>query len=189
MNVMNFFLYSPFGNALFHIILGILAGIIIFPNFKKKIHIILLTAVVMEFITDGAHLINGNLTHNLIFMMQLPLLILFLGYTFNKRGLVHISFLMLGNSISHMFSDTVWEGGTITPLYPFTSQTYGWNYSLSIGGISGASLAFFILLALLFTMRIAEEIMEKRERKIIRSPGLPPAPTGRRGGDTVFPPS
>ncbi len=185
MNVLNFLLNNPLGNAMFQIILGIVGGIIVIPHIRKKLPMILLFALIMEIVIDGAHLANKDITHNLFFMLQLPLIFFFFGYTFNNRKLSTLSVLFLANSFAHMISDTAFEGGTITPLYPFSSQTYGWNFSLSFLGLHGAALAIFIMLSVWFTLRIVEMWME-REEKLILFPSPPPARIGKKGGDTTF---
>lgn len=185
MNVLNLLLNTPI-NAIFQILLGIVGGVFIFPNARKRIHIILLAAIIMEIVIDGAHLINKNITHNLFFMLQLPLILFFFGYTFKYKRIINVSLLFLANSMAHFISDTALEGGTIEPLYPFSSQIYGWNYSLNFLGLHGASLGLFILIMIWVIMRLVEE---KIENGTIQAPSLHPDRIGKRVLDKVFPPS
>ena len=185
MNILNLLLDTPL-NAIFQILLGIIGGVVIFPNARKRIHIIILAAIIMEIVIDGAHLINKNITHNLFFMLQLPLILFFFGYTFNYKRIINVSFLFLANSISHFISDTAFENSVIVPLYPFSSQIYRWNYSLNFLGLHGAPLALFILLMIWVIMRLGEE---KLEKGTIGVPSLHPARIGKRVLDKASPPS
>lgn len=187
MNVWNFFLATSYGNFLFQVLLGILGGIIVFPRIRKRWLIILLSALIMEVVIDSAHLINKDLTHNFFFTLQLPLIFFFFGYVFYNKKLMRGSIIFLLNSFAHMISDTAFEGGTITPLYPFSSQTYGWNEGLSFLGIHGAYLGLLILLLVWLSLRVVAIWLD--EGRITLFPSPPPARIGKRAGDIVSPPS
>ena len=160
MDILSFLLNNPFGNILWHILLGIMVGIIIFPN-RKKIPTILLWAVLFEGIIDGAHLINPAITHNLFFMLQLPLFIFFIGYAFlNSRRWMNFALLFLANTFSHLISDSAFEGGSLYILYPFSSQAYTWNGSLGFAGIRGALFGVTVLAMVLLVLKVVEMIIQ-----------------------------
>ncbi len=161
MDILTFLLDNPFGNVLWHILLGVLTGVIIFSN-RKNILTILFWSIAFEFIIDGAHLINPAITHNLFFMLQLPLFIFFIGYVFfNSAKWMNFALLFLANTFSHLVSDSAFEGGSLYILYPFSTQAYTWNSTLGFAGIHGALFGVTVLAMVLLVLKFVEMAIQR----------------------------
>ncbi len=151
MDISWFLLETSFGNIMWHIFLGFLAGIIILPKRRGKIYFALLMGILMEAITDGAHLLNKDLTHNLLFFWQIPLTLILLDYIFdNRKRFMPLFLTIFGINLTHFFSDAVLEGDSLAIFYPITPQWYAFKISVyGINGTTFSTIALFIIFAIL----------------------------------------
>ncbi|OYT60667.1 hypothetical protein B6U71_00435 [Euryarchaeota archaeon ex4484_178] len=135
---------TSLGNIVWHLILGIIVSIFILHRMRNGWLIAITLPLFMELIIDGFHLINKNLTHNLIVLWQIPLILLLLDYMYDEnRKYTHIFLSIFGISLTHLFSDAVLEGDSVSIFYPFTAQTYA--YRTSVAGINAALLGALLL--------------------------------------------
>ncbi len=153
MNVLSYFLLEiSVGNIMWHILLGFLAGIIILPKRRGKIYGALILSIIMEAITDGAHLVNKDITHNMIFFLQIPLALILFEYIFDAKGRHMPLFLtILGINLTHFFSDAVLEGDSLAIFYPLTPQWY--TFRTTVYGINAtllSAIALFAIFGLLY---------------------------------------
>ncbi len=153
MNVLSYFLLeTSVGNIMWHILLGFLAGIIILPKRRGKIYGALILSIIMEAITDGAHLVNKDITHNMIFFLQIPLALILFEYIFDAKGRHMPLFLtILGINLTHFFSDAVLEGDDLAIFYPLTPQWY--TFRTTVYGINAtllSAIALFAIFGLLY---------------------------------------
>ncbi|AGB04491.1 hypothetical protein AciM339_0607 [Aciduliprofundum sp. MAR08-339] len=153
MNVLSYFLLeTSVGNIMWHILLGFLAGIIILPKRRGKIYGALILSIIMEAITDGAHLVNKDITHNMIFFLQIPLALILFEYIFDAKGRHMPLFLtILGINLTHFFSDAVLEGDSLAIFYPLTPQWY--TFRTTVYGINAtllSAIALFAIFGLLY---------------------------------------
>ncbi len=148
MNVLSYFLLeTSAGNIMWHILLGFLAGIIILPKRRGKIYGALILSIIMEAITDGAHLVNKDITHNMIFFLQIPLALILFEYIFDAKGRHMPLFLtILGINLTHFFSDAVLEGDNLAIFYPLTPQWY--TFRTTVYGINATLLSSIVLFAI-----------------------------------------
>ncbi len=148
MNASWLLLETSVGNIIWHILLGFLAGIIILPKGRGKYVSALFIAIIMEAITDGAHLINKDLTHNLIFFWQIPLALILVDYIYDtSRKFMPLLLTIFGINLFHLFSDAVLEGDNLAIFYPISSQWY--VYKAAILGMNGAVLATILVFAIM----------------------------------------
>ncbi|NPA75058.1 MAG: hypothetical protein GXO25_03120 [Euryarchaeota archaeon] len=139
-------------DAIMHVVLAAIAMTILFHK-KTSPFTILLISIIMEVITDGAHIVNKNYTHNIFFFIELPLMIMLAGYITNKGWLESISLLMLAANITHLIMDAAIEGGTLALYYPVYSGVYSWDFTVLGSKILGGLTAWIgIIMAMKLTM-------------------------------------
>ena len=182
MTIIDFLLWNPIGNITLHILIGLAVGMFIIPIKSRSVfRNIFIFSVAVEGIIDGAHLYNASLTHNFMFMIELPLVAILIGYLYSSRTLQINALLFLSMTFSHMIIDCAFEGTAIMLFYPFSTQTYVW--SLKIGGntaLSAIILWISVLMAIaIVEKRIAGHGEKERTKKLIRLPTPLPYPTGR----------
>ena len=141
-------------DAILHVLFAILALLIVYPNWKRNLHWIIIFAVLMEIITDGSHIVNKSITHNIFFFIEAPLFILFAGYVLKDSRLGQISMLLLSTNLTHLLMDLFYEGDSIQMYYPVLSTWYSVPPSYA-----GFQVGFPILLILLFPIAIASRNM------------------------------
>ena len=132
-------------DAVMHILLATLAMAFLFHG-KNSIYKLFILSVILEFVTDRAHLVNKNITHNIFFFVEIPLLLLLVGYFTNKKGLEGFSLLILATNITHLIMDTAMEGGSVALYYPAYSGTYTWGISVMGSAELGGFLTWVIVL-------------------------------------------
>ena len=156
-------------DAILHVIFAFIAMIIIYPSWKEKIPHLLAFAIIMEFVIDGAHLVNKSITHNIFFFVEVPLFMLFAGYLFRDRKMGTFSLLLLANNLTHMFMDLFYEGDAMQIYYPF------WNTWYSVPSqYLGAAWGTTMLLIFIIPMAI---FTRERWKRPTPPPTLPPYPT------------
>ncbi len=132
-------------DAILHVLLATLAMIIVYPLWKNKIPQLLLFAIIMEFIIDGAHLVNKSITHNIFFFLETPLFIFLTGYIFKDFKLETFSTLLLANNLSHMLMDLFYEGDSMQIYYPICSTWYSVPHPY-LGVFWGTAILLLLLL-------------------------------------------
>ncbi|EDY35141.1 hypothetical protein ABOONEI_2683 [Aciduliprofundum boonei T469] len=153
MNVSWFLLETSVGNIMWHIFLGFLAGILLLPKRRGKFVSALILAIIMEAITDGAHLVNKDITHNLIFFWQLPLALILIDYIYDSRKrFMPLLLTIFGINMTHIYSDAILEGDNLAIFYPISSQWYA--YRTTIFGMNAAILGTIIFLATMAVLYI-----------------------------------
>jgi hypothetical protein len=146
MNASWFLLETSVGNIIWHIVLGFLVGILILPKRRGKLARALLLAIIMEAITDGAHLVNKDITHNIIFFWQIPLALILIDYIYDENKRFAPLFLSIfGINMTHIFSDGVLEGDQLAIFYPLSTQWYA--FKSTIFGIDARIIATVVFLA------------------------------------------
>ncbi len=155
-------------DAILHVIFATLAMIIVYPRWSEKFWNILGFSIIMELITDGAHLITKSITHNIFFFVELPLAILLVGYIYSNRKLENFSILMLATNLTHMTMDLFWEGDKMQIYYPISSTWY--SVPINYAGFMHGAL---VLLILLLPLAIGERGLW---RKPTQPPTFPPYP-------------
>ncbi len=139
------FMETSLGNVIWHILLGLFVAIFMLRGVKNRWLLTLILPLLMEFMIDGAHLVNKNLTHNFLVLWQIPLLMILLDYMYDEnRKYMPVFLTIFGISLTHMFSDSVLEGDALSIFYPFTTQTYA--YRTTIAGINAVYLGTILLL-------------------------------------------
>ena len=153
MNVSWFLLETSVGNIMWHILLGFLAGILLLPKRRGKFVSALILAIIMEAITDGAHLVNKDITHNLIFFWQFPLALILIDYIYDSRKrFMPLLLTIFGINMTHIYSDAILEGDNLAIFYPISSQWYA--YRTTIFGMNAAILGTIIFLATMAVLYI-----------------------------------
>ena len=154
MNVILWFLFETnVGDVMWHTFLGFLAGILLLPNRRGKFIRALVLAIIMEAITGGAHLINTNITHNLLFYWQAPLAIILLDYIYDsKKRFMPLILTIFGINITHFYSEMVLQGESLAIFYPFSSQLY--VYRTAIFGMNATIIGTIIFLATMAVLYI-----------------------------------
>jgi len=156
MNVISWFLLeTSVGNVMWHILLGFLAGMLLLPKGRSKRDKILAAFIlgfIMEAITDGAHLVNKDITHNLIFFWQIPLALILIDYIYDsRRRFMPLLLTIFGINMTHIFSDAILEKDELAIFYPLTSQWY--TYRSVVFGINATilgTLLFFTIMLMLY---------------------------------------
>ncbi len=153
MNVSWLLLETSVGNIIWHIFLGFLAGILLLPKGRGKFVRALVLAIIMEAITDGAHLVNKDITHNLIFFWQVPLALILLDYIYDTRKrFMPLLLTVFGINMTHLYSDAILEGDKLAIFYPLSSQWY--IYRATIFGMNAAVFGTIIFLATMAVLYI-----------------------------------
>ncbi len=157
MNVVSWFLLeTSIGNVMWHILLGFLAGMLLLPKGRSKRDKILaafMLGFIMEAITDGAHLVNKDITHNLIFFWQLPLTLILIDYIYDSRKrFMPFLLTIFGINMTHIYSDAILEGDKLAIFYPLSSQWYA--YRTTIFGMNATILGTIIFLATMAVLYI-----------------------------------
>jgi len=153
MNVSWFLLETSVGNIMWHILLGFLAGMLLLPKRRGKLFSALILAIIMEAITDGAHLVNKDITHNLLFFWQIPLALILIDYIYDTRNrFTHILLTIFGINMTHLYSDAILEGDSLSIFYPMSSQWY--IYKSTILGMNGAIFGTVVFLATMAVLYI-----------------------------------
>jgi|GEM_PF-5450052 len=136
---------TSLGNVIWHIFLGLMVTLFILRKVKNRWILTLTLPILMEFLIDGAHIINKNITHNFLVLWQIPLALILLDYMYDEsRKYTPIFLSIFGISLTHMFSDAVLEGDPLAIFYPITTQTYA--YKTTIAGVNAAFIATVLLL-------------------------------------------
>jgi len=156
MNVISWFLLeTSVGNVMWHILLGFLAGMLLLPKGRSKRDKILAAFIlgfIMEAITDGAHIVNKDITHNLIFFWQIPLALILIDYIYDsRRRFMPLLLTIFGINMTHIFSDAILEKDELAIFYPLTSQWY--TYRSVVFGINATilgTLLFFTIMLMLY---------------------------------------
>ena len=183
----NIIFNNPIADSLFQISLAALATILIFPHIKNKIKVAFILAIITDIIVDGSHVINKSITHNLLFLIDIPLVMLLFGYTFRLDKISRLSILIFGNFFTYFIADAAIEHDTLQILYPFSNQHFVWNNTIVIFGEKGAFLGIFLWLLTIFTLNIVEKMMWRTHINQLQVP--PPSPTGKRFSKLSFHPS
>ena len=155
-------------HALFHVLFSMLALIIIYPRRDKILHLFIFS-IVMELVIDGAHFVNMAYTHNIFFLLEFPLALLFYAYVMRDGGVATFSVLLLANNFTHMFVDLVIEGGALPLYYPIMQVKYVADVAPSQ---IPNELAIWLLLILFMALYL-------RVSKFIRLQSPPPYHHGR----------
>ncbi len=152
MNVVSWFLLeTPVGNVMWHIFLGFLAGILLLPKRRGKLISALLLGIIMEAITDGAHLVNKDITHNLIFFWQVPLALILIDYIYDTRKrFMPLLLTIFGINMTHIFSDAILEKDELAIFYPLTSQWY--TYRSVVFGMNATILGTLLFFTTMLTL-------------------------------------
>ncbi len=151
------FMETSIGNVIWHIFLGSLVAIIMLRGVRNRLILTLTIPVFMELLIDGAHFVNKNLTHNILVLWQIPLLMILLDYMYDEnRKYMPVFLTIFGISLTHMFSDAVLEGDTLSIFYPFTAQTYA--YKSTIAGMNAAYLGTILLLSTLLILYLSSRM-------------------------------
>ncbi len=156
-------------DAILHIIFATIAIMLIYPRWKNHIKELVILAVVMEFVIDGAHLVNKNITHNIFFLVEFPLIAIFAGYITKERKILTGALLILANTWTHLIMDLFYEGDTLALYYPIYSTEYSAHPA---GFLHGMIIWLLILMPIAILLRF-------KERKTIQPLSLPPYPSGR----------
>ncbi len=182
MTILDFLLWNPIGNITLHILIGLVVGMFVIPIKSRSVFIkIFIFSITVEGIIDGAHLYNASLTHNFMFMIELPLVAVLIGYLYSSKTLQMNALLFLSMTFSHMIVDCAFENAPIMLFYPFSTQTYIW--SLNIGGNTVLS-AIIIWISVITAIAMVEKKIagpreKERAKKLIRLPAPLPYPIGR----------
>jgi len=119
--------------VLFQICIAFIGGILVFPHIKHKYLVIFTIAVLAEVIVDGFHLINKDITHNIFFLLEGPLVLFLIGYMFEKDPKIQrFSLILLVMFSFFLFQDTAIEGDALMIQYPISTQTFVWNSEMTL---------------------------------------------------------
>ncbi len=152
------FMETSIGNVVWHVFLGIMASIFLLRGMKNRWMLTLILPILMEILIDGAHLVNKDLTHNLLVLWQIPLVLILLDYMYDEnRKYTPIFLTIFGIALTHLFSDAVLEGDDLTIFYPFTAQTYIFRSSLM--GINAAYMGALLLILSLTMLYMANRMI------------------------------
>ncbi len=142
-------------DAVLHVLFAAIAMLILFPR-RNSPWVILAVSVIMEVLTDGAHIVNKDITHNIFFFLEVPLMLMFVGYLINKPSLEGISLLMLAANITHFLMDAAMEGDALALYYPLMSGTYTWDFTLFGSPIlAGFAVWLSIMLVMKLVVRLS----------------------------------
>ncbi len=156
-------------DGILHVLFAIIATIIIYPYWKEHKEKIVLAAVIMELIIDGAHLVNKNYTHNLFFLIEMPLAIVFAGIMIKSRNLIDTGVIILASTWTHLIMDLYYEGDTLALYYPVYATEFSANHA---GFIYGLAIWLIVLIPIAIAMRVWT-------KHAIPPLSLPPYPSGR----------
>ncbi len=122
-------------DAVMHVLFAAIAMVLLIPrtarNDANLFWKILLISIIMEVITDGAHVVNKNITHNIFFFVEVPLMIMLTGYLTDKKYLGGMAILMLAANMTHLLMDATMEGDALALYYPLYSTTYTWSFTVA----------------------------------------------------------
>ena len=107
-------------------------------------------AFLMEIVIDGAHLVNKDYTHNIFFLLELPLLFLFIGFMDGNAKLEKFSLLLLANNWTHLVMDLFYEGDALHLYYPVSNITVD---ACGAGFVPGLLLWILLLLPIWLSAR------------------------------------
>ncbi len=155
-------------DAVLHVLFASIAMIVIFPR-RNRVPYIIAMAVIMEIVIDGAHAFNKAYTHNVFFLFEVPLLLLFAGYVLRDSRIAITSVLLFANNFTHLVMDLFYEGDSIPLYYPFISGEFELGASQA-GFPRGVVVWLMVILLLAILSRMAGFTR-------FRSP--PPYPSGR----------
>ncbi len=178
---------NPIADTIFQISLAALATILIFPHIKNKIKVAFILAIITDLIVDGSHIVNKSITHNLLFLIDVPLVIFLFGYIFRLDKISQLSILIFGNFFTYFIADAAIEHDSLQILYPYSNQQFIWNNSIVVFGESGALLGIFIWLLAIFILNVVEKIMWRMHINQLQVP--PPSPSGTQFSKLSFHPS
>jgi len=156
-------------DAILHIIFATIAMMLIYPRWKNHIKELVILAVIMEFVIDGAHLFNKNITHNIFFLIEFPLIVIFAGYITREQKILTGGLLIFANTWTHLIMDMFFEGDALALYYPIYSTEYS---AYPAGFLHGLVVWLLIVMPIAIILRL-------RERRTIPPLSLPPYPSGR----------
>ena len=158
---MNYLSMGGVENAIVQIILNYLAIIIVSQS--KKWFKLLILAAFFEIIIDAPAMIDKGITHNMFFVLSLPLIILLLGFIYEERKLMSFSLLFLASAVTDVIlMDGIVEHDYMRILYPLTGY-YASNLS-----ITPEVFAFWMIF--LFILSLFERMIEGKTIRPLSSP-------------------
>ncbi len=151
----------PVINAIVQVLLAMLAMIIINPDIKHPFRTIFVLSIITEFVMDGFDFVNKSITHNVFFVIYLPLAIFFAGYVYRIKKLQIYSLLLLAAFLTYFTMDAAVEHDWLTIWYPVSTQYYAWS--------GGTTLGIMILFAVVLVFNMVEKRISGK-REIIQLP-------------------